>query len=84
MNARFLGCSTSSLITKFVFLLLLISLKPNFFFIPEIYLKDIIIKADPFVRHYFRNWSQLTKKFMVELIGKNIHEKKNIKNTKEQ
>ena len=35
--------------------------------IPENYLKQIINKADPFVRHCFRNWLHLTRKFMVEL-----------------
>ena len=50
--------------------------KTEVFVIPEIYLKDIINKSDPFVRHCFRNWLHLTRKFMVELNGENIHEKK--------
>ena len=58
--------------------------KTEVFVIPEVYLKGIIDKADPFVRHCFRNWLHLTRKFMIELDGENIHEKKKIKAGKEQ
>ena len=58
--------------------------KTEVFVIPEVYLKGIIDKADPFVRHCFRNWLHLTRKFMIELNGENIHEKKKIKAGKEQ
>ena len=60
------------------------TIKTEVFVIPEIYLKGIINKADPFVRHCFRNWLHLTRKFMVELNGKNIFEKKKNKDSKEQ
>ena len=60
------------------------TIKTEVFVIPEVYLKGIIDKADPFVRHCFRNWLHLTRKFMVELNGENIHEKKKIKAGNEQ
>ena len=60
------------------------TIKTEVFVIPEIYLKDIINKADPFVRHCFRNWLHLTRKFMVELNGENIHKKKKTKDSNEQ
>ena len=52
--------------------------------IPEFYLKDIINKADPFVRHCFRNWLHLTRKFMVELNNGNSHEQKKNKASKDR
>ena len=60
------------------------TIKTEVFVIPEIYLKNIINKADPFVRHCFRNWLHLTRKFMVELNGENIKEKKKHKVDREQ
>ena len=52
------------------------TIKTEVFVIPESYLRNIINKADPFVRHCFRNWLHLTRKFMVELNGENIPKKK--------
>ena len=51
--------------------------------IPENYLKKIINKADPFVRHCFRNWLHLTRKFMVELNYENNVKDEKIKTDEE-
>ena len=51
--------------------------------IPENYLKQIINKADPFVKHCFRNWLHLTRKFMVELNYENNVKDEEIKTDEE-
>ena len=51
--------------------------------IPENYLKKIINKADPFVKHCFRNWLHLTRKFMVELNYENNVKDEEIKTDEE-
>ena len=69
---------------KIRFFTAIATIKTEVFVIPEFYLKNIINKADPFVRHCFRNWLNLTRKFMVEINGNNMHEKKKQKVDKEQ
>ena len=56
--------------------------KTEVFIIPEVYLKDKIRKADPFVKHCFRNWLYLTRKFMIEFDSENIVKNKKIRKNK--
>ena len=43
------------------------NVKTQVYVIPEQYLRDILNKADPFVKHGFRTWFKLTNKFLVAL-----------------
>ena len=43
------------------------NVKTQVYIIPEQYLRDILNKADPFVKHGFRTWFKLTSKLLVAL-----------------
>ena len=39
--------------------------KTNVIILPEKYLEEKVLKADPFIKHCFRSWLVLTRKFMM-------------------
>ena len=39
--------------------------KTNVIILPEEYLEEKVSKADPFIKHCFRSWLDLTRKFMM-------------------
>ena len=39
--------------------------KTNIIILPEKYLEEKVSKADPFIKHCFRSWLDLTRKFMM-------------------
>ena len=39
--------------------------KTNVIILPEKYLEEKVSKADPFIKHCFRSWFDLTRKFMM-------------------